>query len=130
MTLTSTHPGSRTEASVDLKNRQEFVSAFDPNIISRIGVDIGFFRIVWQSNASTNPIKPDPLEVYSVEKTQLTPEAIEIQKRLKAKWPKILQNARKMEEDYPDPVGALTELLGNLAGDESTWREIIEEPYG
>lgn len=130
MTLTSTHLGSRTEASVDLKDQQEFVSAFDPNIIPRIGVDIGFFRIVWQSNASTNPTKLDSFEVNSVEKTQLTPETIEIQKRLKAKWPIILQNAREMEEDYPDPVGALTELLGNLSGDEAAWREIIEEPYG
>lgn len=130
MMITSTYPEPLTEASVDLKDRQESVAAFDPNIISHIGEDIGNFRIVWHDNAYTNLVLYDSTEVNPVEKTQLTPEAIEIQKRLKAKWPKIMQNAREMEGDYPDPVGALTELLGNLTGDEATWREIIEEPYG
>lgn len=131
MTVISAYPGWPTEASVDHKNyKKEFVAAYDPNIILRIGEDIGIFVIKWQGSVTTNPVKPDPIVVNSAEKRQLTSETKEIQRRLKAKWPKLLQNAREMEKDYPDPVGALTELLGNLPGDEATWREIIEEPYG
>jgi hypothetical protein len=53
-----------------------------------------------------------------------------LQDRLRSKWPSVLERARRNRIQYPDPVQALVELLGNIPGDYESWIEIIEEPYG
>jgi len=54
----------------------------------------------------------------------------ELQKRLRARWPTVIAQARKMQDQFPDPVQSLINLLGDMPGDYDTWREILEEPYG
>ncbi len=53
-----------------------------------------------------------------------------IQEELRARWPSILERARALRNDIPDPVQAMVEFLNNLPGDDDRWREIVEEPYG
>jgi len=60
----------------------------------------------------------------------LSPTALELQARLRARWPAVMARARELEKTIPDPVQAIIDLLGNLPGDYATWREILDEPYG
>jgi hypothetical protein len=60
----------------------------------------------------------------------LSPAAHELQARLRARWPVVMDRARQLQKTTPDPVKSMVELLGNLPGDYTTWREILEGPYG
>ncbi len=50
--------------------------------------------------------------------------------RLRANWSKTITEAKALRENTPNPVQSLVQLFESLPGDYSTWREIIEEPYG
>lgn len=62
--------------------------------------------------------------------SSLSPTAQELQARLRARWPVVMDRARQLQKTIPDLVKSLVELLGSLPGDYATWREILEEPYG
>ncbi len=60
----------------------------------------------------------------------ILPTALELQSRLRSRWPAIMARAQELQKTNPDPVQSIVDLLSSLPGDYTTWREIIEEPYG
>ena len=60
----------------------------------------------------------------------LPPTALELQARLRSRWPAVIARARELQKTSPNPVQSIIDLLGNLPGDYVSWREIMEEPYG
>ena len=80
------------------------------------------------------PIKPvsasNTYKVSSYQQPSISPTALDLQARLRARWPAVIAQARELEKAIPDPVQAMVDLLGSLPGDYATWRDILEEPYG
>lgn len=62
--------------------------------------------------------------------TSAAPTALELQARLRARWPIVMARSRELPKIAPDPVQSMIDLLGDLPGDYATWREILEELYG
>lgn len=56
--------------------------------------------------------------------------ALELQARIRDRWPAILARARELEKITHDPIESMIRVLGDLPGDYADWREIVEEPYG
>lgn len=56
--------------------------------------------------------------------------ARELQIKIKNKWPDLVEKARILRNQHPDPIRDISELLGNLPGDDEIWRHIYQEPYG
>ena len=106
-------PWNRTSPTYDLH-----VTSFDyvNNILDR-----------WDDLAGTNPLVHVDTGGTGF---HITPSELSIQTRLRNQWPIVLSRARQAQNEYPDAVQSLINLLGNLPVDEETWRDIIEEPYG
>lgn len=87
-----------------------------------------------QKGAAGTPVKPIALARPDVligqPKQAVSPIHLDLQARLRTRWPAIVAQARELEKSIPDPVQAIIDLLGSLPGDYATWREILEEPYG
>jgi hypothetical protein len=56
--------------------------------------------------------------------------ALTLQENIKFRWPTVLKKAKEMETLYSNPVQSMMDLLNNLPGNNDTWQEIIDEPYG
>lgn len=61
---------------------------------------------------------------------QLSSTAIYLQLQLRSRWSSILKRSQELSKEQNDPVQSIVDLLENLPGDYSAWREILEEPYG
>lgn len=58
---------------------------------------------------------------------QLATNHIEAQKKLREKWQTILANSRALEDQYPDPIKSIVDLLGEISIDQAA---LFDEPYG
>lgn len=96
-------------------------STIPPGIHAPVGVTGGIEWVGTSGSVGTAVIAGYPY---------LTPTQAELQARLRARLPEILQESIEARRIFPDPVQALVDLLGSMPGDYDTWREIIEEPYG
>ena len=61
-----------------------------------------------------------------------TSEDVEVmlQARLAKQRPDLLKRAAEIRREVGDPVTALVELFSKMPGDDASWREILDEPYG
>lgn len=59
----------------------------------------------------------------------LSSSQAELQARLRARLPRILEDARNEREIYPDPIDAMGQLLNNLGVDYDTWRTVLDERF-
>jgi hypothetical protein len=60
---------------------------------------------------------------------RITSSQVELQFRLRARLPKILEEARSVRETHPDPINELGQILNDLGIDYDTWRRVLEEGY-
>ena len=86
--------------------------------------------------ALTRGVTPNMLILAKTETTEIrlqsvsSTAALELQSRLRTRWPAILAHSQELRKEIPDPVGSIAELFKNLPSDNETWQEIVEEPYG
>ncbi|MBI3738201.1 MAG: hypothetical protein HY258_04050 [Chloroflexi bacterium] len=89
------------------------------------------FRKIEAAGTAVKPVSASTAyRIVGPLQPSLSYTALDLQARLRAKWPAVMARARELEKTNPDPVQSMIELLGNLPGDYATWREILEEPYG
>lgn len=81
-----------------------------------------------QGTVDVNEITWEATEI-DINDTQISTN-IELQEKLRSKWPAVLERARELESIYPDPIKAMIDLMDRLPGDPETLRYIFEKPYG
>lgn len=50
----------------------------------------------------------------------------EVQDRLRAKWPSMLERARHFRQTSPDPTQSMISLFSNIGGDYDEWRNVLD----
>lgn len=75
----------------------------------------GLFEVIWKDDEVRSP-RP------------ISSTAAILQQRLRDRMVDIVDRAKPFQDDFPDPIQSLVELMSSISDDYGAWRDIIETP--